>query len=123
VTDARNARHSIRVAFSEPTAVPKDWYRNARTQVRVAFGDPHTTSARLIGGFEVRVLSGPWGGNADLTHFGVQVLSQVVEPAAVVKIFDGGEWVDAPVKLWDGTQWVNALAVKTWNGTEWVEPG
>lgn len=90
--------------------------RNARSSVRVAFQGA-TTIVRLAA-MQLRVLNSG-GGELRLGGFQVRVLSEN-RPGVFVKTWTGSAFVDAPVKVWDGSAFVDPVGVKTWNGTSFV---
>lgn len=136
MTDARNARHSVRVAIKGASTDPPyvaERTHLARQEVRVAFQNA-TTTLYLISD-SMRVLEAGTGGRAVVAAAALRVLSGngvalqmggmslrvlTTIPLNDLKIWDGTQWVECPSRIWNGTAWINAFGVKTWNGTSWV---
>jgi hypothetical protein len=118
-TDARDARHSTRVAHEGAAADTTANIRDVRQSVRVAHQYP-TTEAWLLA-YTVRTAVQRLA-TVDLVSYVVRVLrSTIPEPPPTVNLWNGTTFEDAPVRVWNGTAFVNALAVKVWNGTAFVD--
>lgn len=118
MTDGRNARQSVRVAFSDAASFAQDTTRNVRHSVRVALTGAVTTVQ--VAAVQLRVLTAPTGGRALLDGFQVRVLRDNLGTpvtAAQMKVWTGSAFTDAPARVWTGSAFVDAVAVKTWNGS------
>lgn len=138
MTDARNARSSVRVAFADTSFVGERSHV-ARSSLRVAFQGA-TTTARA-GAVQARVIQSPTGGNALLGYLNVRVLANPTGGHALVGYLNtrvlsrpltGGQArtgaaalrvlqppVPMQARFWDGDEYVSG-PVRVWNGTTFV---
>jgi hypothetical protein len=127
VTDVRDQRHSIRVAYrSSPVdggagtlylnteAIADAPQRDQRHTLRVA-GTRHVEITNLFLNAEATAASV----QRNQRH-SIRVAYMGTAPIPTVWLWTGGAWTSASVRVWDGISWVPVLAVKTWNGSSFV---